>query len=221
MSTTFTTTQLAQALAITEADTMDLLREFGFAPTDGMLSFAKTEEFLQLVQDSPSLLAKRGKANLERVADRYTLVFDTCALLHDRFPDLFERLQPLLRSSGKRIVIPSKVEEELKLLFLRKSDLRGKVSTVLNLLDSGEREGLVEVVSSGSSFGDQQILTLVMELRTKEEPLVVTFDRALSEDLLRMNAVGSVAGRNVAVSRISLYGYLSRYNPKVQVQCCA
>ena len=214
MLNTISINQTAEALQITEADALDLLLRSNIVPINGEIALDQAEEFLLCVQNTPDLGECKARANLVRVAGRYTLVFDTCALLHEKFPVLFTRLLPLLRSAGKRVIIPSKVEKELKQLFLTKPELREKIGSVSRVLDSGITAGVVEIGGDPEcSFGDQQLLSLALRLRTAEEPLVVTFDRQLASDLLRMNRADSVQGHRIAVSRISAYGYLSRFNP--------
>lgn len=219
MLNTITVNQTAEALHITEKDALDLMLYNSIVPINGVIGLDQAENFILRVQNTPELGECKARANLMRVVDRYTLIFDTCALLHDKFPVMFTRILPLLQANGKRIIIPSSVETELKQLFLTKSELREHINSVSKVLDAGVEAGVVEIGGDPEcSFGDQQLLSLALRLRSSEKPLVVTFDRKLSDDLLRMNQSDSVQGEKIAVSRISAYGYLSRYNPNHQPQ---
>lgn len=159
--------------------------------------------------------AKRSQGKLAWLAERYTMMIDTCSLLHSQFPAFVEHMTPLLRQQGKALIVPSGVVEELKSLLERKPELRETVLQVAETLRKLQEEGLVRIYGgSAEHFGDQQLLSAATHFFTTCELLVITQDSALSADLMHLNQLGSVRGKKLGVSRINRYGYLSRYIPQ-------
>lgn len=78
--------------------------------------------------------AKRYQGKLAWLAERYTMMIDTCSLLHSQFPAFVEHMTPLLRQQGKALIVPSGVVEELKSLLERKPELRETVRPVAVVL---------------------------------------------------------------------------------------
>ena len=157
---------------------------------------------------------QRAIAYLEAMICKCIIFIDTCELLNVQFPKLLDNMEPFLRKFGKKLMIPSGVETELKNLIIKKPELRQQITGVLLLLKQKQDDGLVEICGeNGVTFADQQMLSIATGSLLSDEALFITRDRALSEDILRLNELGSVHGKKVTVNRISKYGYLAKYTP--------
>ena len=206
--------QIANTLHLTEDEVRQLLNECGIMPKDDTLSLPEADELMEYARTAPTCYGFRGKRNLENVVRRFTLFLDACAILDEQFPAFLEHVSPMLRENHTAMVVPSGVVTELKRLYLKKMDLRGKIAAALDLLEEASSAGLVRIYGVDTEdFGDQQILTIATCIRLSAEALFITKDKALSEDILRLNQLDSVRGSMVAVSRINRFGYLSRYVP--------
>lgn len=151
---------------------------------------------------------------LEAMIRRCTIFIDTCELLHEKFPVLLDNMTPFLRKYGKKLMIPSGVESELKKLFFKKPDLQEQIMKVVVLIKQKKEEGLVAVCGEADvTFADQQMLSIATGSLLSDEALFITRDCSLSEDILKLNDLGSVHGKKVTVNRISKYGYLAKYTP--------
>jgi len=155
-----------------------------------------------------------AKGYLEAMIRRCTIFIDTCELLNEKFPLLFDNMTPFLRQHDKKLMIPSGVETELKNLFFKKPELQEQIMNVLILIKQKKAEGLIASCGrDGVTFADQQMLSIATGSLLSDEALFITRDRSLSEDILKLNELGSVHGKKVTVNRISKYGYLAKYTP--------
>lgn len=204
--------QIAEATHLNEEKMNEMLTRCGIQSRDGTLTVKQAMELMQYIQANQSSPEQKAQEYLERMISRYTLFVDTCSLMRPEFPQLLERMAPLLHSNEKMLMIPSGVENELKHLLLKHDALRGQLGNLLELLDEKEREGIVMVCgSSATTFADQQMLTIAACSRVSDQVLFITQDNNLSMDILRLNELSSVRGNAVAVCRVNRYGYLSRY----------
>ena len=213
--TAITVTQAARAMGLETGELDGLLVRWGIQAEDGLLDQTQVHTLLQFLEDQQKQSRERAQDNLEQLAERYTLLIDTCSLLHPQFPELMTHLVPLLRENGKALIIPSGVVAELQSLGERKVELRDQIRALVKQLAALKREGLVSVYGeSTETFGDKQLLATATRFLTSTELLVITQDNALSNDLLHLNRLGSVRGKRLTVGRINRYGYLSRFLPQ-------
>ncbi len=207
-----TVSQTAGAMGAEESELWDLLSRYGIHPLEGSLTKEQVHQLMRVLEEQQEESRLRSQNNLERVVQRFTLLIDTCALLHEQFPLLMERMAPLLRQNGKVLIVPSSVLTELRNLADKKPELTERIRALLPLMAQLKSQGLLKVYGSTSEgFGDQQMLAVVTHFMTSAQLLVITQDNKLSSDLLRLNQLDSVHGKQVAVSRINRYGYLSRF----------
>ena len=211
-ATAITALQAARAMGLAPEEMADLLVRCGIQANGGLLSREQVAELLHFLEDQQRQSRQRAQANLEQVTARYALLIDTCALLHPQFSDLMSHLIPLLRENNKTLIIPSGVMAELQHLNKNKPELKEQISCLIKQLAALRRERLVTVYGEASeTFGDKQFLATATRFMTNTELLVITQDKALSEDLLHLNHLNSVRGKRLSVGRINRYGYISRY----------
>lgn len=207
-----TVLQTASAMGAEESELWTLLNQCDIHPSEEGLTWEQLRQLQQVLEERQEESRLRAQSKLEQTVQRYTLLIDTCTLLHEQFPLLMERMTPLLRQSGKALIIPSSVIGELKNLAAKKPDLTERIQALLPLLVRMKDQGLLRIFGSSSEdFGDKQVLTAVTRFMTTTPLQVITQDNGLSADLLRLNQLNSVHGKQVAVSRINRYGYLSRF----------
>lgn len=212
MMTAITVYQAARAMGVTPEELENMLAKWGIRAEGGLLAPDQAAALLDCLEKQQAESRRRAQANLEQVTARYTLLIDTCALLHPQFPDLMAHLIPLLRENGKSLIVPTGVVAELRRLGETKPELREQVRVLARNLAALKDEGLVSVYGeSGETFGDKQFLATATRFMTSASLLVITQDKALSEDLLHLNCLNSVKGKRLSVSRVNRYGYLSRY----------
>lgn len=212
--------QIAEAVHLNEEKLNEMMTACGIQPQDGTLTVKEAMEVMQYIQSYQSDPEQKAQEYLARMIGGYTPFVDTCSLMRPEFPLLLEHMTPLLRTNEKMLMIPSGVENELKHLLLKHSELRGQISGLLGLLDEKEREGIVMVCgSTATTFADQQMLTIAASSRVSDRVMFITQDNNLSADILRLNELTSVRGNMVAVCRVNRYGYLSRYKaPEERMQ---
>lgn len=215
MNMKFTVTQTAAAMGIEDSQLNAILTANGILPQDGGLTLEQIQR-LQQIQEQQRMAALRAQNALERAVQKHTLLIDTCALLHEQFPLLAKRLEPLLRQNCRALVVPSSVVAELRFLPLKKPELAERVQALMPLLSQLQKQGLLRVYGDqGETFGDRQMLAAVTTLLTTSSLLVITQDRNLSNDVLLLNQLDCMRDKQaVAVSRVNQYGYLSRFQPQ-------
>lgn len=207
-----TVSQTASAMGAEESELWTLLNQCDIRPSEEGLTREQLRQLQQVLEERQEESRLRAQSKLEQTVQRYTLLIDTCALLHEQFRLLMERMTPLLRQSGKALIVPSGVIGELKNLAVKKPDLTERIQALLPLLVRMKEQGLLRIFGSPSEdFGDKQVLAAATRFMTTTPLLVITQDNGLSADLLRLNQLDSVRGMQVAVSRINRYGYLSRF----------
>ena len=105
---------------------------------------------------------------------------------------------------------------ELKHLLLTRPDLRSKIAAIFAFLEEESDAGLIEFKGDENDvFGDQQILALASKLFLDRDVMLLTSDNNLSRDALKLNQLDSVRGREVCVSRVNKFGFISKYLPQV------
>ena len=204
--------QISKNLNLTEEKMNEMLAACGIEPSNGTVTIGETMKLMEYAKTHKNDCERKAKDYLEMASGNCTMFIDTCELLHEQFPTLLERLTPLLKQNGRKLMIPSAVECELKNLFFKNEELREKIGSVLELLEQKEKEGIVAVCGrEGKTFADQQMLTIAISSLLGDTALFITRDNSLSEDIIKLNELGSVRGGRIVVNRINKYGYLSRY----------
>lgn len=159
--------------------------------------------------------ARRAQENLSRLAARYTFLIGTCALLHPKFPEMMDHLAPLLRENNRSLIVPDSVINDLQRLVVKNPDMTVQISDVIHMLASLRLEGLVQVCGNGTDFNSRShLLQLAEQMLEYTEPLVITQNKRLSEELVGLNRTRPTVAKRLAVSRVNHYGFLSRYIPQ-------
>lgn len=204
--------QMADAMGVEESELWTLLEQYDIHPLGDGLTLEQIRRLQQVLEGQQEESRQRAQGKLEHMVQQYAILVDTCSLLHEKFPLLMERMTPLLRQTGKAMIVPSGVMAELRRLEQEKPALTERIRMLLPLLVQLKSQGLLRVCGDAAEeFGDHQLLAVATRFMTSSRLLVITQDHGLSMDLLRLNDLDSVRGKRVAVNRINRYGYLSRF----------
>jgi len=136
--------------------------------------------------------------------DAKTRIFiDTCSLMQEGIGVFLDGLRPLLRRHGLKLIAPVGVVRELNRLG-EDGERREAAQRGVDALRRLEAEGLVDVRGEASDpFPDNLFQSLFTRYRTRYRLFLVTEDRGLVSDILRLNEAASVA-RIVGVHAVSV-----------------
>lgn len=152
---------------------------------------------------------------LARYVKNYKIFMDTCTLLENpQHVDLwFAAQESLLKSYRQKINIPLRVIEEIKKHSLNeeKYALAQKAKAVYRILGKWQWQGLIEICGdSRDNFADNAFLVAFTQLRIQNNLLLITQDKKLALDILRLNDTRSVHGKDVDVLFMNPKGVLQR-----------
>lgn len=161
---------------------------------------------------------------IRRCIDRhFVILIDTCSLLNCNFFLFFEKVRPVLRELGGRILIPQVVMYELERKESDKYDLRlaETASSVHSYLEEQIGNGFIAVVLDGEdpendfvkdekgcdiAFADiLWVEKMIFYRRKRKNVLMITQDHDLTLDLLQQNKLES-SRSNAAVIVVKKIG---------------
>lgn len=150
---------------------------------------------------------------LERIIHSNTiLIIDTCSLLEYAFEPFSKRVEPLLQSTGKKLILPVVVVHEIEKNAKKNQRLEINSKRALAILVDLKKKSLLDVVGDECEpkFGDVVFLSNVLKQFLITDVAVITQDNNLTHDLLSFNSLLSVQSRHhISVYRLSgADGYL-------------
>lgn len=154
------------------------------------------------------MMGADGRSSTGRGRDLRVMV-DTSSWLHDHAePFLREFLVPLVREHEQRIVIPHVVTLEIeKHLRSPKPRLRRQAESADNLVARLRRAELADVFAgSEQTFADNAMQMVIIRFCERYRFCLVTQDRDLATDVLRLNLRRSVRAKPVIAYRIGAQG---------------
>ena len=144
------------------------------------------------------------------------IMIDTCSLMHEKCESVIRQLIPALEKHGKKLVVPEKVIAELNKHHRCRTD-PAKVRAAdraLGLCRLLMAHGCMSVRGeSRDNFADNTFYVALSQYRTRYHMLLITQDRGLTRDVLKLNEVRSVKGYPIEVMYVDARGGLSRSNP--------
>lgn len=153
---------------------------------------------------------------LERLVLEKKIMIDTCSLMHDKCALFVEKLLPALRKHGKKVVVPAKVIAELKKHQKNKKDPFRAAAAVQGLalcMKLRQAECLSIRGADRDNFADNTFFVAISGYRYKYSILLITQDRKLGQDVLRLNEMRSTRGYPVAVCYLNGRGELCPSSP--------
>lgn len=141
-------------------------------------------------------------------------MIDTCSMLNKNFEQSVEILTPFLKKSGKKLIIPYACYNELK----KHSEKEGisiaeRAKIVLNYLDFLLEQELIRILGSSEDnpHADNVLQTVFTKFRTKYWLYLITEDKKLRRDILKLNDSESVIGRKIEIVNID---YILNYKKR-------
>ena len=155
---------------------------------------------------------------LAQFLNDYDYVFvDTCSLMEDSFPlfmDYLSKSKEYWKEDLQVIVLGECVEELKKHAKEKEKDRKIAALRALKIIrhDKWHKKAFTITKAEGSSFADNAIFTKVSGLRIHNKILVITQDKTLTTDLLKLNRLDSQKGRYLSVYRLTPHSELEK-NP--------
>lgn len=157
-------------------------------------------------------------SKLAQFLNDYDYVFvDTCSLMEDSFPlfmDYLSKSKEYWKEDLQVIVLGECVEELKKHAKEKEIDRKIAALRALKIIrhDKWHKKAFTITKAEGSSFADNAIFTKVSGLRIHNKILVITQDKTLTTDLLKLNRLDSQKGRYLSVYRLTPHSELEK-NP--------
>lgn len=157
-------------------------------------------------------------SKLAQFLNDYDYVFvDTCSLMEDSFPlfmDYLSKSKEYWKEDLQVIVLGECIEELKKHAKEKEKDRKIAALRALKIIrhDKWHKKAFTITKAEGSSFADNAIFTKVSGLRIHNKILVITQDKTLTTDLLKLNRLDSQKGRYLSVYRLTPQSELEK-NP--------
>lgn len=157
-------------------------------------------------------------SKLAQFLNDYDYVFvDTCSLMEDSFPlfmDYLSKSKEYWKEDLQVIVLGECIEELKKHAKEKEKDRKIAALRALKIIrhDKWHEKAFTITKAEGSSFADNAIFTKVSGLRIHNKILVITQDKTLTTDLLKLNRLDSQKGRYLSVYRLTPHSELEK-NP--------
>ena len=162
---------------------------------------------------SSAELTIKAKEKLESYVKDYKIFIDTCSLLRPEIETFWGNIVPYLHRYSKKVIITTKVLEELKKHSGNMSDanLASAAKKQLDNLHSLYSAGFVEFRGENTdNFADNVFIVVFTKFRMQHNLLLITQDNNLAGDIMQLNGSRSVkSSRVVEAKRINKYGFLS------------
>ena len=152
---------------------------------------------------------------LESMVSDYKIFIDTCSLLEPSADSFWTNIIPFLHTKLKKVIIPVRCIEELQKHEKDKNDpsLSQRARECLKKLEQLRKAGYVEFRGDKTdNFADNVFNVVFTKFRMQYNLLLITQDRNLADDILKLNDSKSVNSKyKIQVKRINKYGYLSPF----------
>lgn len=166
-------------------------------------------------------MEQRSKNFLIDIVKNYKVFIDTCSLLSEYADSFWEHIIPVLTNEKASIIVPLRVYEEVEKyandveLCKRKAPdnpgLNQAAKRAKEKIIKLQSEGLVRVLGDeNDNFADNVFLTVFTQYRMKYNLILITQDKNLAADILRISDSKAVTvSTKTLVRRINKHGYLS------------
>lgn len=150
--------------------------------------------------------------------EQYKIFIDTCSLLEDGINIFWQNIIPYLHQYNSKIIIPLRCIEELQKHQKNNSDrdLSEKALNSLKIINQLLKAGYVEIRGENTdNFADNVFTVVFTKFRMTKKLLLITQDRDLAEDILKLNDSKAVThAYPIHVKKINKYGFFSNIYPK-------
>lgn len=157
---------------------------------------------------------------LEKYVKEFKIFIDTCSLLEPSADAFWNNIIPLLHQYNAKVIIPYRCIQELAIHMKNKQDakLAATAENVIKILKQLENAGYIDIRGEKSdNFADNVFNVVFTKFRMQYNLLLITQDRDLSEDILKLNESKSVSSNKIVdVKKLNKHGFLSPVYPKNQ-----
>ncbi len=152
---------------------------------------------------------------LARCVEERLMFIDTCSLASPSAAAFWQRIIPLLRQMGRKIIIPARCVDELRGLGkARKPDSpRARVARAF-VLKQLKAQQLVDIRGEETERrlrADNVFLNVFQQARNFYKLLLITQDADLARDILALNRQESARGEYIYVCQLDAEGYLEAW----------
>lgn len=174
-----------------------------------------------MAEHSVNEMEQRSVKFLNDVVANYKILIDTCSLLSEFAESFWKHIIPILKQKKTNVVVPLRVYEEVRKfadsieLCQRRSpdnpNLNKLACSAKEIICKLRSEGLVRILGDeNDNFADNVFQTVFTQYRMKYNLLLITQDKNLAVDILRISESKAViVNTKIQVRRINKYGYLS------------
>lgn len=170
---------------------------------------------------SAAEMEQRSKNFLIDIVKNYKIFIDTCSLLSEYADIFWEHIIPVLTNENANIIVPLRVYEEVE-KYAKDVELckrKAPDNTGLNQAAKRAKEKIIKLQSEGlvrvlgdenDNFADNVFLTVFTQYRMKYNLILITQDKNLAADILRISDSKAITvSTKTLVRRINKHGYLS------------
>lgn len=146
-----------------------------------------------------------------RPKDDLRILIDTSSWMHEHVESVIEHFfVPIVQESGRKLVVPVKVIEEInKHVTSKNPEVRRQAERAAAVVKRlRQRDVLDFFAGSEATFTDNVIQMVVVRFAEKYHFCLLTQDRALAADTLRMERRKSVRSKSVVAFRVGERGGL-------------
>ena len=166
-------------------------------------------------------MEQRSKKFLIDIVKKYKIFIDTCSLLSEYADKFWEHIIPVLTEEKASMIVPFRVYEEVEKYANDLELCKKKAANNPGLNQTAKRsrgriikmqaEGLVRVLGDeNDNFADNVFQTVFTQYRMKYNLILITQDKNLAADILRISESKAVTvNTKILVRRINKRGYLS------------
>ncbi len=132
--------------------------------------------------------------DLDELSKNYKIFVDTCSLMHCGSSIFSENLSIHLSKNNTKIIVPSKVIEELeKKVYDSDGQKKNDANRGLSIIQGYTKNKLVDIRGEKNDpFADNLFLTLFTKFRINHNLCLITQDKGLAEDIYKLKDSKSV-----------------------------
>jgi serine/threonine protein kinase len=166
---------------------------------------------------------KKHLEQLEKFVNNYKIFVDTCCFMRSNF-DLFRNVvTPILKKTGKQLIVPARVYDELIKISVNENKQRtqkaiSEAREGLGRFEEMHKQGIIDVRGEDAdNFTDNVFMTVFTKHRMQHKLLLITHDRKLANDIEALNNIQSNKGYVTIARRIDQEGFLRNFDHDSQL----
>lgn len=172
-------------------------------------------------KDTTDWRVEKAVKILNECVDNYMIFIDTCSFMHPASDEFWKHMIPILTERNKPVIVAFEVLKELKKHSFDLKDIEkaNSARSALKMLDKLMKSNIAEIRGEpyDDDLADSLYQVIFTKFRTQYNLLLITQDRGLARDILKLNNTGSVESKEISVKRINNYGYLSNIEKEALV----